>query len=94
MEVLIGILLLFQLFLMIKLLQMNRQTLQQIKVQNEKLIKIEEQRVAMQREEKKESEKEAVPYTVFGQTTVEEKRAKASEQEKLIDEVLSEVFPA
>ena len=58
MEVLIGILLLFQWFLMIKLLQMNRQTLQQIKVQNEKLIKIEEQRVAMQREEKKESEKE------------------------------------
>lgn len=94
MEVLIGILLLFQLFLMIKLLQMNRQTLQQIKVQNEKLIKIEEQRVAMQREEKKESEKEAAPYTVSGQTTVEEKRAKASEQEKLIDEVLSEVFPA
>lgn len=90
MEMLIGISLLFQMLLLIKILQMDRQILQQMEEQKEKLIKITEQKSAVQ----KAVEKAPVSFAVSGQVSEEEKRAKTSEQEKLIDEVLSEIFPA
>lgn len=89
MEMLIGVLLLFQMLLLIKLFQMGRQILQQMEEQKEKLTRITEQNTVQ-----KTVEKAPASFAVSGQAFEEKKRAKASEQEKLIDEVLSEIFPA
>lgn len=90
MEIITGMLLFLQMIFLLKILQQNKKGLRQAKEQEERLKKIEKkiEELCMQNGKKQRETEDGEPDRVMK----EEQKRRAAEQEKLLEEVLSEVF--